>query len=169
MPASLPPYLPPPPQPCRSPARLPAAAAWSRTAALGGLLVLSAAGGCRAERVPVVRDAEVRPAIAGSASAAYFVLENEGRDTLVVDSVTTGVARVSEVHETTIDEAGVARMRPVGPLVVPPDSTVTLRPGSIHVMLMELTEPLVAGGRVKLTLWLRGGSTMETSALVRAP
>lgn len=134
-----------------------------------GAASITALTACRAERVAVVRDAEVRPAIAGSTSAAYFLLQNGGRDTVVVDSVTTPAARVAELHETTIDAAGVARMRPAGPLTVPPDSAVRLRPGSLHLMLVDVAQPLTAGRRVSLTLWLRGGATLVTSAEVRAP
>lgn len=137
--------------------------------AVAGALALTTLTACRAERVAVVRDAEIRPAIAGSTSAAYFVLDNGGSDTVVVDSVTTTVARVAELHETTIDAAGVARMKAVGALVVPPDSTVTLRPGALHLMLIDVTHPLVAGQRVTMTLWLRGGTTLVTSARVHAP
>lgn len=140
-----------------------------RRVTIGVASVVLALAGCRAERVAAVRDAEIRPAIAGTTSAAYFVLDNAGRDTVVVDSVTTPAARVAELHETTIDAAGVARMRPVGLLTVPPDSAVRLRPGSLHLMLIDVTQPLTVGRRVSLTLWLRGGSTLVTSAEVRAP
>lgn len=151
------------PLPSRSLARR----AVQATASLGFLAVVLV--GCRAETVAVVRDAQIRPAIAGTTTAGYFIVDNGTRDTVVVDSVTTAVAPVAELHETTIDEAGVARMRPVGSLVVPAGSTVTLRPGALHLMLMNVTQPLVAGQRVSLTLWLRGGSTLETSARVSAP
>ncbi len=123
---------------------------------------------CRAETVAVVRDAEIRPAIAGSTTAGYFLVDNGTRDTVVVDSVTTTVTSMVELHETTIDSAGVARMRPVEALVVPPDSVVILRPGGLHLMLMNVAEPLEAGQRIPLTLWLRGGSTLVTSAVVKA-
>jgi len=124
--------------------------------------------GCRAQTVAVVRDAEFRPAIAGSTTAGYFVVDNGTRDTVVVDSVTTPVTRVAELHETSIDSAGVARMHPVGALVVPPGSVVALRPGGLHLMLMDVAEPLEVGQRVPLTLWLRGGSTLVASAAVKA-
>ncbi len=137
--------------------------------ALASVVFLTATfAACRAETVAVVRDAEIRPAIAGSTTAAYFLLDNGTRDTVVVDSVTTTVTGMVELHETTIDSAGVARMRPVEALVVPPDSVVTLRPGGLHLMLMNVAEPLEAGQRIPLTLWLRGGSTLVTSAVVKA-
>lgn len=136
------------------------------TASIGFLAATVA--GCRAETVAIVRDAEVRPAIAGTTTAGYFVVDNGTRDTVVVDSVTTTVTMMAELHETTIDSAGVARMRPVEALVVPPGSVVTLRPGGLHLMLMNVPEAVEAGQRIPLTLWLRGGSTLTTSAVVKA-
>ena len=133
------------------------------------VLVAVLATGCRPQGVVAVRDAQLRPSLAGGNSAAYFTVENRERDTVVVDSVSTGVTAVAELHQTTIDAAGVARMRPAGPLVVPPDSTVTLQPGSLHLMMMKVARQLRAGDRVPLTLWLRDGRRIETRAEVRAP
>lgn len=137
-------------------------------AAASILFLVATLGACRAETVAVVRDAQFRPAITGSTTAGYFMVDNGTRDTVVVDSITTTVTPVAELHETTIDSAGVARMRAVEALVVPPRSVVTLRPGGLHLMLMNVAEPLEVGQRIPLTLWLRGGSTLVTSAVVKA-
>lgn len=122
---------------------------------------------CRAERVPELTAAELRPIDQGGTTAGYFALKNPGRDSLRVDSIVLGVARVTEVHETTIDSAGVARMRPVGELVVPPDSTVTLRPGGLHLMVMDVRRELRAGETVPMTVWVHGGRSLTTVATVR--
>jgi copper(I)-binding protein len=49
-------------------------------------------------------------------------------------------------------EAGMARMRPAGALVVGPKATVTAEPGGLHLMLVDLKSPLVAGTSVPLVL-----------------
>ena len=135
-------------------------------AALVGLLL---AASCRVDGAVVISDAHLRPTLAGGNSAAYFTVANGERDTVVVDSVTTGVTAVAELHRTTIDSAGVASMRPVGALVLPPDSTVTMQPGGLHLMMLQVSRPLRAGERVPLTLWLRDGRRVEGSAEVRVP
>ena len=57
-----------------------------------------------------------------------------------------------ELHATEADAAGVARMRPVEALEVPPGATVTLAPQGTHVMFMGLDAPLVEGERVPAVL-----------------
>ena len=125
------------------------------------------ASGCRAERLPELGAAELRSTGQGGTTAGYFSLKNPGPDTLLVDSITLGVARLIEVHETTIDSSGVARMRPVGKLTVPPDSTVTLRPGGLHLMVMDVTRELRAGEQIPMTVWLSDGHGLVTAASVR--
>ena len=45
-----------------------------------------------------------------------------------------------------------ARMRPAGALVVGPNATLTAEPGGLHLMLVDLKSPLVAGTLVPLVL-----------------
>lgn len=57
-----------------------------------------------------------------------------------------------EVHEMSVID-GTMRMREVeGGLVIPPGQTVELKPGSYHVMLMELRGPVVQGPPIRGTL-----------------
>ena len=45
------------------------------------------------------------------------------------------------------------KMRPVDDgLEIKPGETVTLKPGSLHMMFMDLTHPLETGGMVEATL-----------------
>jgi copper(I)-binding protein len=84
--------------------------------------------------------------------AAYLTLSNSGTvpDRLIGGSVT--VAGRFEVHSMTMED-GVAKMRPVeGGLEIPPGAVVALEPGSYHVMLVGLTQPLQAKQRIKGTL-----------------
>jgi copper(I)-binding protein len=84
--------------------------------------------------------------------AAYMTLRNSGTvsDRLIGGSV--AVASRFEVHSMTM-EGGVAKMRPVeGGLEIPPGGVVALKPGSYHVMLVGLTQPLQAKQRIKGTL-----------------
>lgn len=82
-------------------------------------------------------------------SAAYFTIRNDGgADALL--SVSTPGANAS-LHSTTM-ENGVMRMRPLGRLDIPAKSTVALKPGGTHVMLMGLKAPLTAGSTIRLDL-----------------
>ena len=85
--------------------------------------------------------------------AAYMTLMNEGNsdDTLV--SAATDVAETVELHETTIDENQVMRMRPVeGGIAIPAGGSTTLKPGGLHVMLLGIRQELAVGDTFELTL-----------------
>jgi hypothetical protein len=49
-------------------------------------------------------------------------------------------------------EGGVMKMRPAGPLEIPPGGELRLAPGGLHIMLMELKQPLTEGESLPLTL-----------------
>ena len=54
------------------------------------------------------------------------------------------------------------KMRPVeGGLEIKPGETVTLKPGSLHVMFMDLKHPLETGSMVEATLQFEKAGTVE--------
>jgi copper(I)-binding protein len=107
-----------------------------------------------------------RPAPSGGNGAAYFTIINptETADQLV--SAQSSVARVTELHETT-EENGVMRMipQPEG-FEIPARSTVELKPGGKHVMLLELSAPLAVGDEIPLILTFEQAGTMEITVPV---
>lgn len=107
-----------------------------------------------------------RPAPSDGNGAAYFTIVNptETADRLI--SAQSSVARVTELHETT-EENGVMRMipRPDG-FEIPARSTVELKPGGKHVMLLELSAPLAVGDEIPLILTFEQAGTMEITVPV---
>ncbi len=85
-----------------------------------------------------------------TSAAAYVTLTDEGQPDSVT-GVSTPVAAMAEVHETTND-GGVMKMRPVGPLALEPGKPVTFAPGGYHIMLTGLKQPLKQGDQFPLTL-----------------
>jgi copper(I)-binding protein len=66
-------------------------------------------------------------------------------------------------------EQGVAKMRPLtGGLEIKPGETVELKPGSMHVMLMGLKQPLEKGQKVKGTLEFEKAGKLEIEYAVEA-
>src|SRR6266571_8055537 len=87
-----------------------------------------------------------------SVAAGYMKIKNNGPTPDRLISGSSDVAPKFEVHEMKM-ENGVAKMRPVqGGLEIKPGETVELKPGSLHVMLVGLKQPLQPGQRVKGTL-----------------
>jgi copper(I)-binding protein len=70
------------------------------------------------------------------------------------------------LHETTQVE-GVSRMRGVDALALPVGSKVELRPGGLHLMLMQATQPLREGERLPITFRLRDGREVRGELEVR--
>lgn len=76
--------------------------------------------------------------------AGYFSVENTGTEPDRLLAVKADFPKV-EVHATTTDAAGVARMAPVEAVEIPTGATIELAPKGMHVMFMGLAAPLAAG------------------------
>jgi hypothetical protein len=150
---------------------IPAAArpARLRRASLAALLALAGAVPFVAARAtPLqVKDPWVRETPNPRSTAAYMVFVNTGDSDLAVVSVTSPSARVVELHEMAM-EGTTMRMRRVERIRVPKQSEVALKPGGLHVMLIDLGRPLRPGEQVQLTFGLEDGRTVDVSAPVRA-
>ena len=96
-----------------------------------------------------------------SVAAGYMKITNTGTSPDRLVSGTSDAASTFEVHEMTMED-GVAKMRPLkGGLEIKPGETVELKPGSFHVMLMGLKNPLAAGDHVKATLVFEKAGTIN--------
>jgi copper(I)-binding protein len=101
-----------------------------------------------------------RPTAPGiSMGVAYFSLQNRGSTEDVLLSASTPVALRVEIHQTTINE-GMARMRPLAQVTLPPGKTVKVEPGGIHLMLVGLKQALESGKQVQLTLQFRDAGSI---------
>jgi len=101
-------------------------------------------------------------------AGAYMTLNNKGTapDRLIGGS--SPVAGRFEVHHMAV-EGGVMKMRPVeGGLEIKPGETVELKPGSFHIMLMGLKQPLEKGQRVKGTLVFEKAGKVDIEYAVEA-
>lgn len=100
----------------------------------------------------------------------YMSIQNTGSSDITIASLATRVAERAEIHRTTrVDN--VVRMEKVGPLLVQAGKTVELKPDGLHVMLMDLSAPLVAGRAFSITLRFDDESTVDVNVevMMRAP
>jgi copper(I)-binding protein len=101
------------------------------------------------------------PAPGQKTAAAYVELTSSGNAALV--EARSPAARAVEIHSSAI-EGGVMRMRAVPRIELPAGKMVKLAPGGVHLMLVDLKQPLKAGGKVPLTLSVqRSGATAGAS------
>jgi len=124
-----------------------------------------------------VENAWARPAAAmgdtgmtgmGGTTAVYMTLVNDGQQADRLLGAATDVAVKAEIHETTM-VSGVMKMRPIPALVLPAGARVVLKPGGLHVMLIDLKRDLKVGDRFKLTLRLERAGAVTTDVSVRQP
>lgn len=76
--------------------------------------------------------------------------------------VSSPVASRTEVHAMKVGDDNVMRMREVEAIELPKGKTVSLAPGGLHIMLINLKKPLVAGEPVPLTLAVESGGKRQT-------
>lgn len=95
-------------------------------------------------------------------SAAFMVLHNDGAHDRNLVSVSSDVSRVAELHNH-IHDNGVMRMRQVAQITVPAKGSIELKPGSYHVMLIDLKQPLKEGDAVNVTLNFADGASQAVS------
>lgn len=117
-----------------------------------------------------VTDAWARATMPGQkVSAAYMQIRADAPARLL--SATSPVVPRVEVHEMKMD-GSVMRMRQLQAVELPAGKTVSLEPGGLHIMLMNLPKPIAAGDVIPLTLVIESGGaqqTVEVKAEARAP
>lgn len=90
----------------------------------------------------------------------YVVLKNTGTTPDRLVSATAPFAGKVEIHEMAMTN-GVMTMRPLPDgLAIPAGGTVTLKPGSYHIMFMQLKQPLKEGESVDGTLTFEKAGTI---------
>jgi len=133
---------------------------WLATA----LLAVTAA----AADAPTVRDAWARATPPGSEAAAVYLTIRGGVGADRLESASTPRAAMTHLHA--VDDAGgMMRMRAVDGLDIPAGHDVALAPQGLHLMLMGVDRPLVAGERFPVTLhFTHGGDRVVDVQVVPA-
>ncbi|PUB14886.1 copper chaperone PCu(A)C [Yoonia sediminilitoris] len=106
------------------------------------------------------------PLPTAKSAAGYMVISNDGDTPERLLEVRTPFAKVSTIHETVIDDAGVARMQPVVDLVIAPNDMLVLEPGGMHVMFMGLTSTADEGDMIPATLIFQNAGEVVVEFMV---
>jgi copper(I)-binding protein len=101
-------------------------------------------------------------------AGGYLTITNKGTtaDRLIGGSVEA--AKRFEIHEMSM-EGGVMKMRelPSG-IEIAPGATVELKPGSYHIMMMNLSKPFTKGDKVKGSLTFEKAGKVDVEFAVEA-
>ena len=114
-----------------------------------------------------VQGAWARASVPGQSGTGAF-MRLTAREPLRLVGASSPAAGVVEVHEMKM-EGDVMRMRAVPGLDLPAGKTVELKPGSYHVMLLDLKAPLAKGSQVPVTLRLKDAKGADVTLPLQLP
>ncbi|MBZ9989535.1 copper chaperone PCu(A)C [Mesorhizobium sp. BH1-1-5] len=102
-------------------------------------------------------------------AAGYLTLKNHGNSPDRLVSATGEVAGMTQVHEMAVDANGIMTMKQLADgLEIPAGGEVALKPGSFHIMFMDLKQPVKQGQPFKGTLTFEKSGTVEVEYAVDA-
>jgi len=103
-------------------------------------------------------------------SAAYMTLRNDTATAYeIIGASSVDIANRVEIHQSYVDDKGISRMVSVDKLVIPAHSTVELKPGGTHIMLLDLRVPqLKPGTHFKILLHFKDGQILSVPIEVQA-
>ena len=100
-------------------------------------------------------------------TGAFMLLTNAAQAAHSVVGASSPVAEVLELHSHVMED-GMMKMRQVPQIDVPAGGSAELKPGGLHIMLINLKQPLALDQEVPITLKFEDGSSREITAPVRA-
>lgn len=96
----------------------------------------------------------------------FMTIVNDGtEDDALIGASSPELAGKIELH-THLEESGVMRMRPVPQIDIPAHGKTELKPGSFHVMLIDLKKPLIKGELLPLTLHFKKSGQVKVEVKV---
>lgn len=128
--------------------------------ALNTLAVAAADSAIRAENPQA---AETPPG--AKTGAVYLDIVNTGQPDRLLGAEAKDVAGSIELH-TTLMEGTLMKMRELETVDLPGGQTTSLKPGGLHVMLIDLKQSLQAGQSFPLTLHLEKAGTLKVTVPV---
>ena len=99
-------------------------------------------------------------------SAAFFVIKNNSDKDIAITSANSDIAEKNELH-THIKENQMLKMMKIEKLVVPAKSSLELKSGGDHVMLIGLKKELKVGDEINLELSFSDGDKKSIKVPVK--
>ncbi len=112
-----------------------------------------------------VTDSWMRPAPESFNTAFYFTVINNGDQPDTLYKASSEISDDVEIHET-YSRGDMMGMRPVKNLVIAPHDTLMFKPGSYHVMVMNLKRGLSSGQSQEIALYFRSAGKVSVKAKV---
>lgn len=107
----------------------------------------------------IIEDAWVRAseysAEAGGMTGVFAKITNRGDKTITLVGGSTDAAMMVQTHEVVDGQMQEKK----GGIEIHVGQTVTLQPGGLHIMLMNLTKPIVVGDKIDYTFKFEGADS----------
>lgn len=146
---------------------MPRAAAHRLVLPVLAILVLAVAA-CAPARQLYVDQAWIRLSPnADMPSAGYFTAHGGEEDARLLSITSPLVLRV-ELHES-MEQGGMATMKPLDSVTIPARGKVTFAPGGKHLMIWGINPGAVKQGKLPLTFIFSNGDRIIVDAVIRQP
>ena len=109
-----------------------------------------------------------RSAKTGEVTGAFLTIANTGTATDHLLGASSKAAQTVEVHETSMKD-GVMSMREVPAIEIPAGQMLELRPGSYHIMLINLARDLADGDEIQIILHFETAGDIPVTVKVGMP
>jgi copper(I)-binding protein len=130
-------------------------------------LLLCVLAGCSAGPDIEIQHAWARATPPGATVAAVYAhITAKGADEIV--AISSPAAARAEIH-TTSESDGIMTMRPVDTVPLPSGTPVAFESGGLHIMLLDLQAPLVAGSKIPVTFTFKSAAPVTVQADIVAP
>jgi len=96
-----------------------------------------------------------------------MVIENKGNEDDRLIEVKTDVSNNAVIHNTLVDEKGIAKMEKFEYINIPSGESVELKPSGSHIMLIGLNKSLKAGDKIELDLKFEKFGIIKARAQVK--
>ncbi|MGR5460049.1 copper chaperone PCu(A)C [Vibrio alfacsensis] len=135
-----------------------------KTLVLGALLLSSIA---QANLSVMPQDPYARAMAPGALTSAVFVtFANLSQEDINIIAAETPAAGKVELHDV-IKDGDVMQMRQIERITLKANETTELKPGSLHIMLFDLTKPLNEGDEIEVTVTYDNGQKQSFKAPVK--
>lgn len=101
----------------------------------------------------------------GNPSSGYATIQG-GPDDVTLVSVTSDDVMRMEMHET-VEEDGMAMMKPLEKVAIPAGDTVKFKPGGKHLMIWGVGGGSVAQGTLKMLFIFSNDDRIEVNAVIK--
>lgn len=105
----------------------------------------------------------VLPAVSGNPGAAYFVLDNQGMNTVSIAAIAIDGVGKTEIHQTMGGS-----MKPVDRIDVEAKTPIRFERGALHVMAFDVDGKLKAGESTEMTITFSDGDKLSAPLAIEA-